>query len=213
MAKVVAHMSMSLDGFIEHGPGEVELLFEWLTTGERSIATESEVELSMSPSDAEHFEEAVQHTTALVCGRKLFDLTKGWGGRHPTGAAVYVVTHHPPEDFPDPQSCFTFVTDGVASAVEQAIQCAGDGTVAIASADIARQCLDLGLLDAIAVDLVPVVLGSGTPFLAGIASPVRLGEPTVTPGIGVTHLSHPVLGRADATTYRTPRRRSSQSRA
>jgi dihydrofolate reductase len=65
--------------------------------------------------------------------------------------------------------------------------------VAVASADIARQCLDLGLLDAVAVDLVPVLLGAGTPFFAGPRrSPVALSSPTVVQGQCVTHLHYDV---------------------
>ena len=69
----------------------------------------------------------------------------------------------------------------------------GDRTVAVASADIARQAVALGLLDAIAVDLVPVLLGSGTPFFAGLQlGPVVLDTPTVVEGSGVTHLTYRV---------------------
>jgi dihydrofolate reductase len=81
----------------------------------------------------------------------------------------------------------------VARAVEQARAAAGDGDVAVASPDLTRQCLDLGLLDAIAVDLVPVLLGGGKPFFAGLANtPVRLTDPTVVQGSGVTHLRYEV---------------------
>jgi len=124
-----------------------------------------------------------------VCGRRLFDLTQGWGGHHPAGVPVFVVTHRVPDDWPHPDAPFTFVTDGVASAVAQARAVAGDRAVAVASADIARQCLDLRLLDGISVDLVPVLLGAGTPFFAGLQqAPVTLSTPTVVEGHGVTHL-------------------------
>jgi dihydrofolate reductase len=69
---------------------------------------------------------------------------------------------------------------------------AGDKNVALASADITRQCLDLGLLDAVMVDLVPVILGTGRPFLAGVADTINLEDPVITAGQGVTHLYYAV---------------------
>jgi dihydrofolate reductase len=100
----------------------------------------------------------------LIAGRRLFDLAQGWGGRHPLDVAVFVVTHRAPDNWVHPDASFTSVTDGVASAVQQARAAAGDRDVAVASPDVIRQCLDLGLLEAIAIDLVPVLLGGGQPF-------------------------------------------------
>jgi len=85
-----------------------------------------------------------------------------------------------------------FRTDG-ASAEQLREAAAGDRRVAVASADITRQCLVLGLLDGIAVDLVPVLLGGGTPFFGGLsAAPVHLATPTVIEGRGVTHTYYDV---------------------
>ncbi len=181
MGEVIANMSMSLDGFVEDATGSALPLFGWM----ENLAQPSG---DAAQASAALFERAVAGVGALVCGRHLFDLTEGWGGRHPTGAHVFVVTHNPPADWPHPES-FTFVTDGVASAIEQAQRVAGERTVAVATPDITRQCLDLGLLDAIAVDLVPVLLGAGKPFFAGLGhAPVRLETPTVVQGADVTHL-------------------------
>lgn len=190
MGEVVANMSMSLDGFIEDAAGSVEQLFGWFGAGEESVTMPGDDrEFRMSSASAEHYRASVAGTGALVCGRRLFDLAQGWGGQHPAGVPVFVVTHQPPPDWPDPEAPFTFVTDGVASAVALARTAAGAGSVAIASADITRQCLDLGLLDAVSVDLVPVLLGGGTPFFGGlVGTPVMLETPTVVEGQGVTHL-------------------------
>lgn len=106
---------------------------------------------------------------------------------------MFVVTHDAPQDWPHPDAPFTFVTDGVASAVRQAQAAAGDRSVAIANAEVARQCLDLGLLDAIEGDLVPVLLGAGTPWFAGVQRPVALSTPTVVQSQGVTHLHYDVV--------------------
>jgi len=107
------------------------------------------------------------------------------------GAHVFVVTHRVPDGWPREDAPFTFVTDGVASAVRQAKDLAGARDVAIAT--ITQQCLDLGLVDMIAVDLVPVVLGDGIPFFAGLEkAPVELDTPTVIEAKAVTHLRYPV---------------------
>jgi dihydrofolate reductase len=119
------------------------------------------------------------------------------------------VTHRVPTEWIDahPEAPFTFVTDGVATAVSNARHLAGDRVVAVAGGTIARQCLDLGLLDEIAVDLVPVVMGEGNrPFFGKLsAEDVMLGNPTVcVQGDRVTHLVFPVM--------REPRRAWSRAR-
>lgn len=194
MAEVVANMSMSLDGYINDVDGGVERLFGWYAASQETVRMPGdEREFTMSPASAEHQHKAVAGVGALVCGRRLFDLAKGWGGRHPVGVPVFVVTHEPPMPWGHPEAPFTFVTDGVASAVAQARAVAGARTVAVGSADITGQCLDLGLLDAVAVDLVPVLLGAGTPFFGGLTqAPVALEKPTVVQGDGVTHLHYRV---------------------
>jgi dihydrofolate reductase len=104
---------------------------------------------------------------ALVCGRTLFEVAEGWQGRHTLDVPVVVVTHQVPTDWVEahPDAPFTFVTDGVEAAIARAQELAGDRVVAVAGGTIARQCLDLGLLDEVAIDLVPVVMGEGNrPF-------------------------------------------------
>jgi dihydrofolate reductase len=106
----------------------------------------------------------VSSVGALVCGRTLFDRTDGWGGRHTLDVPVVVVTHRVPADWVDahPEAPFTFVTDGVTAAVAHAQTLAGDRDVAVTGGTVARQCLDQGLLDEVAIDLVPVVMGEAT---------------------------------------------------
>lgn len=197
MSPVVANVSMSLDGFVEARDGSVEELFGWYSGGEHVTTMPGDGrEFRTSAASAAHLQAAVASTGALICGRRLFDLAQGWRGRHPVGVAVFVVTHAAPHGWPHQDAPFTFVIEGVASAVAQARAVAGDKDVAVASADIARQCLDAGLLDAIKVDLVPVLLGAGKPFLAGISrAPVELEDPEITQGEGVTHLYYRVRRR------------------
>jgi dihydrofolate reductase len=194
MTTVVANMSMSLDGFIADPQDGVEHLFGWYGNGDVETPTaDSRWSFRTSEASALRLRQGLAGVGALVCGRRLFDHTQGWGGNHPMGVPVFVVTHRAPDDWEHPEAPFTFVTDGVESAVAQATQAAGEKSVAVASANIAAQCLDAGLLDRVDIDLVPVILGAGIPFFAGLANaPVAFENPDVIQGDGVTHLSYRV---------------------
>jgi dihydrofolate reductase len=108
-----------------------------------------------------------------------------------------VVTHSVPTAWVEahPDAPFSFVTDGVGPAVARARELAGDRDVAVTAGTIARQCLEQGLLDEVAVDLVPVVMGRGRPFFGELdGDDVPLGDPVVcVQGDRVTHLVFPVV--------------------
>ena len=199
MAEVYTGASMSLDGYIA-GPGETgfEHLFKWYSNGEVEVPTANpDIPIRTTATSAEHFQAVIDQTGALLVGRKLFDLTNGWGGTHPMGVPVVVLTHRPPEDWPRGGTPFTFVTDGIEAAVEQAKALGGDKIVGVNGGTIASQCLNAGLLDEIWVDLVPVLLGGGTPFFDQLkGAPVELEGPTeVVEGKDVTHLRYRVRYR------------------
>jgi len=122
---------------------------------------EQEQKLKIAAESVERFDDAINTTGALVAGRRLYELTNGWGGHHPVGAPVVVVTHRPPPEWVKEEWPVTFVTDGIESALEQAKMIAGVKTVVVASATIVQQCLNAGLLDEIHIDLVPFLLGDG----------------------------------------------------
>jgi dihydrofolate reductase len=192
MTKVYTGASMSLDGYIS-GPAETgfEQLFKWYDNGDVELpTTHPEMTFRLTPVSADHFRNVIDMTGALVVGRKLFDLTNGWGGNHPMGRPVVVVTHSVPEGWPREDAPFTFVTDGIEAAIEQAKTLAGDKVVGVNGGTIASQCLNVGLLDEIWVDLVPVLLGGGTPFFAQLeGAPFELEGPvSVVQGTDVTHL-------------------------
>lgn len=192
MGSVVANMSMSLDGFVAGPNDEVDHVFAWYNAGPVRVETENpDFTVNLTPESAEVFRPGAPG--ALITGRRLFDLTNAWGGKHPMGAHVFVVTHRVPDGWPREDAPFTFVTDGVASAVRQAKNLAGDRDVALATPTITQQCLELDLVDVIAVDLVPVLLGEGIPFFAGLGkAPITLGTPTIIEAEGVTHLRYAV---------------------
>lgn len=196
MSKVIANMSMSLDGFIADKGDGIDHLFGWMGAGDVEVTTAVDwAKFQVSQASADHMREAMAGIGALIAGRHLFDITQGWGGTHPLGVPVVVVTHQqPPADWPHTET-FTFV-DSVEEAVRVATKLAGDKDVVVASAKIAQQCLAAGLLDAISVDLVPVLLGEGVRWFDNLAAaPIRLGGPTVIEGNGVTHITYPVAAR------------------
>jgi dihydrofolate reductase len=196
MTKVFTGASMSLDGYIA-GPAEsgFEHLFKWYGNGDVAVPTaDPEMTMQMTPTSAEHFRAMRDLAGALVVGRKLFDFTSGWGGNHPLGVPVVVLSHSVPEGWPREDAPFTFVSEGIEQAVAVAKELAGDKGVGLNGGMIARQALDAGLLDEIWVDLVPVLLGAGTPFFGQLASaPVELEGPvSVVEGTDVTHLRYVV---------------------
>jgi len=110
------------------------------------------------------------------------------------GVPTFVVSHTVPQEWVYEGSPFTFVTDGVESAVEQAREVAGDKDVAVGAASIVQQCLRAGLLDEIHIDLVPVLLGDGVRLFEHLGTvPIELESTQVIEGAGVTHLTFRVV--------------------
>jgi dihydrofolate reductase len=190
MADVIAALTMSLDGFIAHEDDSVGHLFDWYESGEVEVSWPGMGMVShVDPQSAAYLRDIIERTGAIVVGRRVFDYTGGWGGDHPLGAPLFLVTHHPPEAWPTPDAPFTAVPEGVAAAIERARAVAGDKIVALAGPDIIQQALDLGLVDEIAVDLAPVLLGKGIRFFGELAHPpLLLDDPEILVGSRVTHL-------------------------
>ena len=199
MGTVQAQAIMSLDGYVAKQDNTIGRLFDWLQNGEAALPTPAgDFTVHLAPPSAEHWLQWTSSLGALVCGRTLFDVAEGWQGRHTLDVPVVVLTHRVPANWVQahPDAPFTFVTDGVEAAVAEAQELAGDRVVAVSGGTIAQQCLDRGLLDEVAVDLVPVVMGEGNrPFFGKLSShDVLLGDPTVfVQGDRVTHLVFPVL--------------------
>jgi dihydrofolate reductase len=195
MSEVYTGASMSIDGYIA-GPQEsgFDHLFKWYANGDVAVeTTKPDMTFQLTETSAEHFRGLIEQTGALVVGRKLFDFTDGWGGNHPMGTPVVVLTHEPPADWPA-GTPFTFVTEGIEAAIERAKELAGDKVVGLNGGTVASQALDAGLLDEVWVDLVPVLLGGGTPFFSGLGTaPVSLEGPvSIREGVDVTHLRYRV---------------------
>jgi dihydrofolate reductase len=193
MGKVLTHMTMSLDGYIAEPDDQVGELFEWYEAGEVSVASASEnVKFAVDDASAEVLRELTEKVGAIVSGRRLFDIASGWNDSHPAGAPVVVVTHSPPANAAERWPRTTFV-DGVEAAVAKAREIAGDKDVTIASADVTRQALDLGLVDEVCVSLVPVLFGEGIPYFSKLdRGHLLLEDPVVVQGRRALHLFYPV---------------------
>jgi dihydrofolate reductase len=192
MSKVWTHMTMSLDGYIAEPDDQVGELFEWYEAGEVSMASANEdVAFDVDPASAEMLRDLTESAGALVCGRRLFDITNGWNDNHPVGAPVVVVTHSAPADAERwPRTTFV---DSVEAAIAKAREIAGDKDVTIASANVIQQALDLGLVDEVCVSLVPVLFGEGISYFSKLErGHVLLEDPVVVQGRRALHLRYAV---------------------
>lgn len=190
--RLVADISISLDGFVATEDHGIDRLVGWMFGGSVETPTATPgLSFRTSEASAGELRDAFSGVGALLSGRRNFDLAGGWGGSHPMGVPVVVVTHRAPEGFEG--GSITFATDGLESAVAQARAAAGGRTVGVATPSLTRQLLEAGLLDAIHLNVVPVLLGSGVPFFAGLkGGPYELGTPAIVAGDGVTHLTYEV---------------------
>ncbi len=201
MSRVLTALSTSLDGFIagaddspEQGLGVGgEALFKWLFDGD--TPGREYPDFKMSATSAKFFNEAVDRVGAGVTGRRTYDNSHAWDGKGPVpGRPLFVMTHSVPENVPEGDPPYTFVTDGIESAVEQAKAAANGRDVFLQGASIVQQGLRARLLDELHIHLVPVVLGRGVRLLDGLdAGSVELELTGVIDAPGVTHLSYRVV--------------------
>jgi dihydrofolate reductase len=194
MSKVVAIMSMSLDGYVADLNDGVAEVFDWYFASNVEFHTggADPMTFKVSAPSAEHLRRLWAELGAVLTGRRTFEVAQGWGGNHAWGPA-FVLTHDTPAGWPRPNSTVHFVTDGIESAVSQAKAAAAGKSVGVHGADTIQQLLNAGLLDEIHVDIAAVLLGSGVRLFDRLAStPAVLGNPTVIAGVGVTHLRYPV---------------------
>jgi dihydrofolate reductase len=197
MSKVTTGATMSLDGFIaDANHGGFDHLFAWYGAGDTDFPTgDPDMTFKVSAASAEHLRQLTERLGVLVVGRRLYDMTNAWDGRHPLDKTTVVLTHRRPDDRPEDDENFVFVTTGIEDAIAKAREIAGDKDVGVNGGEIARQCFDAGLLDEVHVDIVPVFLGTGIPLLGQIKdAPVTLEGPiSLTEGKGVTHLGYRVV--------------------
>ena len=190
MGLVICDISTSLDGYVT-GPNDSRenpfgdgagMLHDWMF----DAATDE---------DRAILQEMLDGVCAIVMGRKGFDKNEGdggWGDSGPVGdTPCFVVTHNKPTT-PHPP-VYTFVTDGVVSALEQAKSAAGDKFVGLHGATVMQQALPLGLVDEIRVHVIPVLLGGGTALFDRLDSAITLERTQVLVTPAATHLGFQVV--------------------
>ncbi len=184
MAKVIAGMTMSLDGFINDINGSVAALY-------------SDFE---SYQNTEPYKESIENTGAVLMGKNTFSMAEDpdWYIDYEFQVPIFVLTHTVPTPQPRPTEkvSFTFVLDGVESAIEQAKLAAGGRDVSvIGGASVIRQCIQAGLVDELQIDIIPVLLGGGTRLFEALdVTSIQLERISVMdlPG-GRVHLKFRVL--------------------
>ena len=195
MGNVGTGFTVSLDGFIARPNGDVGPLFDWYGSGDTEVQFPGGMGVKVSSGSAEHIRSVHLQAGAIVTGRKLFDITNGWGGRHPADVPIFVVTHSVPQEWVNTHrdAPFTFVTDGVESAIAQAKAVAGDRNVGVGGANVAQQAIRAGLIDEISIDLVPILLGEGISFFGNLGQEIRLEQFSLIEAPGVTHIRFRVV--------------------
>jgi dihydrofolate reductase len=191
MSRAILFAAVSLDGFVADEHDQVGPLFDWYDNGDvAGTFSDEERVFHTTRETADFLYELAPRMATMVCGRRLFDLTDGWGGRPPNGEHVFVVTHRPATDWRWADTApFTFV-DSVRGAIEQARAFDPDRDVSVSAGDVGGQALREGLIDVVVLNLVPAVLGAGRPFFGrgALAGPVLFGDPRIVQGKRVTHL-------------------------
>jgi dihydrofolate reductase len=189
MSTVVMHSVVSVDGFIADEADQVGPLFDWYSNGDTEL---SEGFGKVSRASAEYVRPIWDSIGSMVIGRHLFDITNGWEGTPPVGDHVVVVSHRPKPDGWHPEASYHFAAD-VAQAITRAKELAGERTVAVAAGDVGGQAFVLGLVDEVAMDVVPVVFGSGKRFFGPASGQQLLEDPDVViRGDRVLHLRYRV---------------------
>jgi dihydrofolate reductase len=172
MTKVIAAMSMSLEGFLA-GPGDGKSdppgrhggmrIFDGCFSGRESVG---DPRFRPAPgANRDEVERMFADSGAFIFGRRTYDIANGWGGRHPVNdAPVFVVTHNPLQDFPLGPSSLTFVTEGIAGAIAQAKAACGGKDVKLGGGSPAKRALAIGRCDEIVIHVAPYPRDSGVTY-------------------------------------------------
>jgi dihydrofolate reductase len=214
MSKLRFGITMTLDGYVagpnqsvEHPLGEgAGHLHDWLFKLKTFREIHGDERGGETGTNDEVVREAFENLGATIMGRNMFgggpgpwgkDPWKGWWGNNPPfHTPVFVLTHHAREPLVlEGGTTFTFVTDGIESALKQAMKAAGGRDVALGGgAKVAQQYLAAGLIDEMEIHLVPQLLGGGARLFDGVGGlDVRLEPVRTIEGPGVTHLTYRIV--------------------
>lgn len=202
MGKVVFDISVSLDGYVagpDDGPelglgAGGERLHEWVVEL-KSWREPHGLEGGETNASSAIVEEGLSAAGAIVVGKRMFDNAHGWGDVPPFHMPVFVLTHTAREPLAKSDTTFTFVTDGIESAVEQAKAAAGEKNVGIGGgANTAQQALKAGLVDEVQLNVAPVLLGGGVRLFEGLGpDDAEFELVRVIEGPKATHLKYRVV--------------------
>lgn len=198
MGAVIMHNVVSVDGFIADDNDAVGPLHDWYWSGDVPIVDIEDEHydhsgsghvFKVSQASAEYVRSMWASIGTIVMGRTLFDLVNGWEGKPPAGDHIVVVSHRPKPAGWHPEASCHFVGD-VTAAIDKAKELAGpQRTVAVNAGDVGSQILAAGLVDEVAMDVVPVVFGSGKRYFGAIDGQLLLEDPhVVIQGDRVLHL-------------------------
>ncbi|TDC95626.1 dihydrofolate reductase family protein [Actinomadura sp. 7K507] len=206
MGTVIMHNVVSVDGFIADENDGVGPLHEWYFNGDTPITEGVDPQydhsgtgsaFKLSKASAEYVRPMWEAIGVIVMGRTLFDLVNGWEGRPPAGDHVVVVSHRPKPEGWHPEASYHFVDD-VTAAIDKAQKLAGKRTVSVNAGEVGGQIFAAGLVDEVAMDVVPVVFGSGKRYFGSIDGQHLLEDPDVViQGDGVLHLKYKVRRAKD----------------
>ena len=197
MTKVVATITMSLDGYItgpNDGPGRGlgdggERLHYWVFGGPWSYDHEPTGE--RTGVDKEFLDGAMSRGGAVVIGRNMYEAAEAWGGHNPFGVPLFVVTHRP-EEAPAGGE-FTFV-NGLDEAISRGRQAAGSKDVGLGGgADVIRQALRSGYVEELSISIAPVILGGGKRLFEGFDQTVNLEHLGLLQSPFATHVTYRVV--------------------
>jgi dihydrofolate reductase len=195
------HNVVSVDGFIADEKDDVGPLHDWYFSGDTPIIEGGDQQddqqfdhsgtgsaFKVSRASADYVWSMWQAIGVIVMGRHLFDLVNGWEGQPPTGDHVVVVSHRPKPQGWHPEASYHFAED-VTAAMDKAQELAGQRTVAVNAGEVGSQIFAAGLVDEVAMDVVPVVFGSGKRYFGSIDGQHLLEDPhVVIQGDRVLHL-------------------------
>jgi dihydrofolate reductase len=202
---VIMHNVVSVDGFMADKNDDVGPLHDWYFSGDTPITQRGDDEhydhsavgnrFKVSRASAEYVRSMWASIGVIVMGRNLFDLVNGWEGHPPTGDHVIVVSHRPKPEGWHPEASYRFVDDVIA-AIATAQDLAGERAIAVNAGEVGGQILVAGLVDEVAMDVVPVVFGSGKRFFGGVDEQHLLDDPhVVIQGDRVLHLRFKVRSK------------------
>ena len=186
MGTVIMHSVVSVDGFIADEKDDVGPLFDWYFNGDFPITEGGG--FKVSSASVGYTRATWEGIGTIVQGRRLFDQVNGWEGQPPTGDHVVVVSHRPKPEGWHPEASYHF-RDDLTAAIAKAKELAGERDVAVNAGDVGGQILAAGLVDEVAMDVVPVVFGSGRRYFGSIREQRLLEDPhVVIQGDRVLHL-------------------------